>query len=124
MTELLYPRGTRFRVTQEKPPPASPPVSEADFQSLVVETAALRGWRTYHTFRSDHSEAGFPDLCCVRGRRGDGQPPRLLFAEIKKIGKAPTMAQVQWLLALAAVPGVETYAWDQTDTEEMLRVLE
>jgi hypothetical protein len=89
---------------------------EADFQATVVATARQMGWKVYHTLRSDGSEEGFPDLCCVRGTR-------LLFIELKRVGKAPTMAQAKWLLALARVAGVECYAWDMTDADTVQEVL-
>jgi hypothetical protein len=79
--------------------------SEADFQARVLKRARALGWTAYHTHWSKHSEAGFPDLCLVRG-------PRLLFAELKVWPRlAPQPAQVAWLERLRAVPGVEVYLW-------------
>lgn len=79
--------------------------SEAEFQARVLKLARALGWTCYHTHWSKHSEAGFPDLCLVRG-------PRLLFAELKVWPRlAPQPAQVAWLERLRAVPGVEVYLW-------------
>jgi hypothetical protein len=105
-----------FSVPADASVPIQEAVPEADFQALVVETALLAGWRVYHTYRSDRSDAGFPDLILVRGRV-------LLAVELKRVGKAPTMAQVRWLLSLANVREVAAYAWDVTDEDAMRRVL-
>ena len=61
-------------------------MSEADLQSQVTELAEKTGWLFYHTYRSDRSPAGFPDLVLVR-------PPRLLFVELKKQKAKRTPAQ-------------------------------
>lgn len=60
--------------------------------------ALALGWRGYHTHRSQHSPAGFPDLVLVR--RG-----YLKFAELKRqSSKAmPTPEQQAWLRDLAEV---------------------
>lgn len=69
--------------------------------------ALALGWRGYHTHRSQHSPAGFPDLTLVR--RG-----RLVFAELKRQAAKyqPTPEQEAWLedlgeVAAAAVTQVE-----------------
>lgn len=76
-------------------------ISEATLLQCVTDLARLLQWRVYHPWRSDHSEAGWPDLALVRVRQGE--PPRLLFAELKRQGKEPSRAQRAWLLDLAAV---------------------
>jgi hypothetical protein len=91
-------------------------MAEADFQQFVVALARRNGFLVYHTYRSTRSEAGYPDLVMVRGRR-------MVIAELKRAGKGPSMAQVQWLLAMAQVPGVECYCWDETDTAMVEAVL-
>lgn len=60
--------------------------------------ALALGWRGYHTHRSQHSPAGFPDLVLVR--RG-----RLVFAELKRQADRyqPTPAQAAWLEDLREV---------------------
>lgn len=66
---------------------------------LLAEVRALAqglGWLDYHTHRSQHSPAGFPDLVLVRRER-------LVFSELKREGKDPTPKQVEWLDGLYAV---------------------
>jgi len=119
--EIDYPAGHRSRFTNKTPQErandlimASEP--EKSLQDTVTKMAKALGWRLYHTYRSEKSEPGYPDLCMVR----DG---RLIFAELKVVGKAPTMEQVRWLLDLARVPGVEVYAWDALDIVAIERIL-
>lgn len=77
--------------------------------------ALALGWLGYHTHRSQHSPAGFPDLCLVR----DG---RLIFAELKRQAAKhkPTPAQVAWLdalddVAVRAAAAVTVYLWRPLD---------
>lgn len=61
--------------------------------------ALALGWMGYHTHRSQHSPAGFPDLCLVHPGAG-----RLVFAELKREKRSnPTPAQVAWLDALGVI---------------------
>ena len=89
--------------------PAVPAVREAELQAAIVETARLLGWFVYHTHDSRGSEAGFPDLVLVRGRR-------LLFAELKVGRREVTLEQRVWLAALEeAAVETETYVWREAD---------
>lgn len=95
-----------------------PPMSEAQLLAAVLEAAATYKWLAYHTHRSDHSEAGFPDLILVRGAR-------LLAVELKRDGARPTPAQQKWLDALE-LAGTVTMVWRPVDwhdgtIEETLR---
>lgn len=80
-------------------------MTEAQLLAAVLGTPrapglALRlGWIGYHTYRSDRSPAGFPDLTLVHRAGG-----RLVFAELKRQKRSnPTPAQVEWLEALEEV---------------------
>ena len=76
--------------------------SEAAFQVRVVALLKRLGWTVYHTHDSRRSEAGFPDLICVRGRR--------LFAiELKTARGRVTDAQMAWLRALNEVTQVNAF---------------
>jgi hypothetical protein len=78
------------------------PISEAEWQSRVIDYAKLRGWLVHHTrpARTEkgwrtalEGDAGFPDL--VLARRG-----QVLFVELKKDGESLRANQRDWLNAL------------------------
>lgn len=85
--------------------PLRPDLSEAAFQSVVLELAMLRGWRCFHprpartangwaTALTGH--AGFPDL--VLARRGV-----VIVAELKSARGRMGPGQAEWLAELGAV---------------------
>lgn len=92
-------------------------ITEAQLLAAVRDFV-LRACRGifYHTWRSDHSSAGFPDVCAVIG-------DRLVFAELKRDGKRPTPAQQLWLDRLAACRTIEVYWWTGSDLDEARRAL-
>ena len=91
-------------------------ISEKEFESQVKDLARLYGWKYYHTWRSIHSPAGYPDCVLVR-------PPRLIFAELKsEIGKVSPKQQ-EWLDILAQCPQVEVYLWRPSDFEQIADIL-
>ena len=87
---------TRAQTRKEAPPQES----EADFMGKVVELARLEGWKVYHTHDSRRSDPGFPDLVLCR----DGH---LLFWELKSAKGDVKAAQLEWIEALSACPGVD-----------------
>lgn len=102
-------------------------ISEAAFQSYVVEAAARHGWKTFHprtvrTFKGNHltayqGDAGFPDLVLAHDKRG------VIFAELKTQKGRVSAGQQLWRLALEA-GGAEYYLWrpsDWWDIEKRLR---
>ena len=101
-------------------------MTEREFQRAVVELARLMGWRVHHTrpaltrageWRTPiQGDAGFPDLVLCR-------PPRLILAELKRVGGKPTAEQQAWLEALQACAGVECYLWTPADWETVVRML-
>lgn len=74
-------------------------VSEKVFQQQIVNMARLLGYRLYHTFRSDHSPKGFPDLVLCNGGC-------LILAECKTAKGKLTPDQEGWLSDLREVGGV------------------
>ena len=94
-------------------------MSEKDLLAKVRTLARLLGWTTYHTHRSDHSEAGFPDLVMVKGSR-------LLFVELKSEKGRTSPAQEDWWRKLR-LAGQEYQLWrchhwlDGTIDEELRR---
>jgi hypothetical protein len=91
-------------------------ITERVFQANVLTLARLYRWAPYHTYRSDRSEAGFPDLVMVR-------PPRVVFAELKTEKGKASDAQRGWLELLAVCPGIETYLWRPSHWEEIVMAL-
>lgn len=91
-------------------------ISEKQFMAQVIELAHLYKWKTYHTFDSRRSAAGYPDLTLVRGNR-------CIHAELKSAKGRLTPTQKEWLDALNAVPGVESYCWRPKDWDEIVDVL-
>jgi len=97
-------------------------LSEADLQASIVAAARELGWLAYATYRSTHSEPGFPDLVLVR-------PPRVIFAELKtstgrlrkgrwnKAGTRFLPGQDTWRDALLACPGAEWWLVRPEDLE-------
>ena len=90
--------------------------SEASLLAKVTQVAELYGWKLYHTWRSNHSEAGFPDLVLAK----DG---RLIFAELKRDDKGPDLNQQEWLSELGQVSAVEVYLWRPRDWDAIERTL-
>jgi hypothetical protein len=96
-------------------------ITEADWHGFVVSFATMMGWSTYHTYDSRRSNAGWPDLVCVRG-------DRLVIAELKAEGGKVTAAQQAWIDALTAVAeasgkAVSVHLWRPSDEAEVREVL-
>ena len=90
-------------------------MSERELQDAIIETANVCGWLVYHTWRSDHSPSGFPDLTLVRAGR-------LIFAELKSAKGKLTVNQRQWVRALERA-GQEVYVWYPQDLDDAIRIL-
>jgi len=91
-------------------------ISEKQFEQQVKDLAKMFNWLYYHTWRSIHSPAGFPDCVMVR-------PPRLIFAELKSEKGKVSPAQQEWLATLKATGKVEVYLWRPSDIEEIAEIL-
>ena len=59
-------------------------------------------WKAYHSYFSDRSEAGWPDLVMVR--------ERVVYAELKAMKGVVSARQQEWYDALIAA-GAEAYIW-------------
>ncbi len=78
-------------------------MDEESVQTQIVEAARRAGFDLiYHTWNSQHSESGFPDLLMIH-RTG-----RLVVIECKREGKEPTPAQTSWLEGFALL---HRYTW-------------
>lgn len=101
-------------------------ITEKQFEQQVHDLANLYGWLYYHTWRSIHSPAGFPD--CVMARNS-----RIVFAELKGERGKVSLAQQGWLDALnncnkmklrfGDVPALEVYLWRPSDIDEIAGIL-
>lgn len=85
-------------------------ISEKEFTTRVKGIFRAAGWIVYHTLYSKGSDAGFPDLICVRGER-------LVAMELKAGRNKPTARQREWLAALRRA-GAEAYVmWPRHEPE-------
>jgi hypothetical protein len=82
-------------------------MTEAALLQAVRELAAHLGWSPYHTYRSERSEPGFPDLVLMR-------PPLLLFRELKSEKGRLKPEQHRWLTELKAC-GQDVGVWRPID---------
>jgi len=98
------------------------PITEADFQARVMQTAHLTGWMVAH-FRPAMTQrgrwvtpmsgdTGFPDLVLAR----DG---RVIVAELKRDKGIVSTGQMRWLSALGDYGRV----WRPRDWPEILAEL-
>lgn len=82
-------------------------MTEKQLQAAVIELAGYLKWKTYHTYDSRRSAAGFPDLVLVRDR--------ILFVELKTAKGKLSAYQQAWIddLDRVAVEGSEVvvYVW-------------
>lgn len=96
-------------------------ITEAEWQGFVASYAQLNGWTVFHVFDSRRSNAGWPDLTCVR----DG---RVVFAELKSESGKVTQAQQWWVdelgkVAAASDGAVEAHIWRPSDENTVREVL-
>jgi hypothetical protein len=82
-------------------------MTEAALLQAVRDLARLHGFDSYHTYRSDRSEPGFPDLVLMR-------PPLLLFRELKTDRGRLTIPQRRWIEELIAC-GQDAAVWRPAD---------
>lgn len=90
--------------------------TEARFQAEIERMAKAAGWLHYHTHDSRRSQAGYPDLTLVRGRK-------LLFRELKTETGRVTPEQRRWLEALEAA-GQDAGVWRPRDWPAIREVLQ
>ena len=79
-------------------------MTESELAENVRHLAKALNYMAYHTWRSDHSPAGFPDWVFVK----EG---RLLFVELKRQKGKITTHQRDWLDCLRECHLVEVYEW-------------
>jgi hypothetical protein len=82
---------------------------EKEFQKHVLALAEECGWTfRYHSYFSDRSERGFPDVMLLRPERGE-----IVFAELKTMNGRLGPVQQEWLDALRACAGdkLRVFVW-------------
>lgn len=78
-------------------------VLERDLQENVRVLAKMRGYLFYHTHRSRHSPAGFPDCVFIKNER-------IVVAELKREKAKLTADQQGWIDGFASC-GIPAYVW-------------
>lgn len=104
-----------------------PSVTEAEFQSAVIDLAHVHGWRVAH-FRPAQTQSGrwltpvaadgkgFPDLVLAHPKRG------VLFRELKTDDGRLSKWQRQWLYDLRQA-GADAAVWRPCDWPTIEQVL-
>ena len=95
-------RTPRAAQTREKDQTSWNPTEKA-FQAWVLQLARTHNWAAYHTYNSQRSEPGFPDLVLAKDAR-------LIFAELKTNTGKVSPRQEHWL-RLLAMTSAEVYLW-------------
>lgn len=98
-------------------------ITEKQFESQIKDLANILGYLYYHTWRSIHSPAGWPDCVLVRLE----PEPRMIIAELKTDDKhsQPSESQYIWLYILQHLSApVECYLWRPADIEEIAEILQ
>lgn len=87
--------------------------TEAEFQQAVTQLAEWHGLKWWHDADSRRNKAGLPDLIIV-GRQDPGEPPAVLWRELKTATGRVSRAQQAWLdwLRLA---GADAAVWRPAD---------
>lgn len=93
-------------------------ISEKEWSKQVLDLALMYGFSlVYHTYRSTHSAAGFPDLVLASPLR-----KRVLFVETKAERGKLSEPQRYWLAGLRQA-GAEAYCWRPSDLDEIPAIL-
>lgn len=76
-------------------------MTEQQLMQAIDDLARMTGFQLrYHTHRSEHSPAGFPDWCFAK--RG-----RLVFVEAKTTTGRVSAAQAAWIATLSTITRVD-----------------
>lgn len=98
--------------------------SERRWQREVMMALRRLGWTlAYHTWNSERSAAGFPDIVAFKSSHSAGIAPRFLVVELKRQDRKTTRAQDAWLDAFRTY-GAECFVWRPSDWDECLAVLQ
>jgi hypothetical protein len=92
-------------------------LTEREFSLQVYDLLALLSWCRYHTWRSKHSRAGYPDESCWR--TGD----RHLWLELKREKGKLSDAQKDTIRGMLEA-GDEVYVVRPSDLDDLAAVLQ
>src|SRR3990167_254047 len=95
--------------------PVVPKLTEAAMLNSLRTAAKDCGWLIYRAQFSMYSTRGWPDLFMVKNGRA--------FAWELKASTKPTEAQLEWIEALKAVPGVDARVVYPDDLEAAYQAL-
>lgn len=90
-------------------------LTEKEWMAQCAQLARQMGWRRFHTFRSERSEAGWPDDALVRDR--------LILLEYKTEKGKLSDAQKGWIRALLNAQ-VEVYVCRPRHLAQLAEVLQ
>lgn len=105
---LSFPRARRLDVVGDE--------SEQHFMGRVRKLARLYGWVDTHTYDSQRTRAGEPDLRLVR-------PPRYVLIELKSQHGRLSILQSAYIALLEQCPGVECYVFKPSDWQRIVETL-
>lgn len=94
-----------------------PKVLESELQAEIVSVAKKLSYMTYHTYNSQRSDFGWPDLVCANEDKH-----RVLFIECKSDAGKPSDEQLAWLDALARCDQ-EVYIVYPKHLDEIIQIL-
>ena len=99
-------RYTRPRTGARRKPAVAPVELEVDLQGRLIQTGRLCHWLVYHTYRSDKSPEGFPDLVLVRDSCLLALECKRGLPEVAAMARSDSgKAQLDWIAAMQQVPG-------------------
>lgn len=87
-------------------------LSEAQWQSWVIELATRTGWWSYHTHDSRRSNPGWPDLTLIRDTE-------IVYVELKKYNGKVSDAQAH-VMVLLENAGQEVHVWRPQDRPDVI----
>jgi len=93
------------------------PISEKQFQAMVVKLARLMGWLVFHPFDARRSAPGYPDLTMIHR-----ESKRLVVCELKTGRRKLTPEQSDWISLFKAC-GIPAYVWTPDSWDEIESVL-
>jgi len=90
-------------------------MTEKVWQGQVMALARQLAWKSYHPYRSDKSQPGWPDIALVRDR--------LILLELKTEKGKLSDAQKDWIRRLT-MANAEIYVARPRHLDELARVLQ